>query len=117
MSSGSYYPPPVRAVEIAKPHGEGRRTLGIPTVADRIAQTVVARHLEERVVHPDSYGYRPGRSAHDAVQTARRRCWQYDWVIDLRPPGVLRHRPLGARPGRGRGAHRRRLGAAVRPAV
>jgi len=86
MSSGSYLPSPVRAVEIDKPHGEGMRTLGIPTVADRIAQTVVARHLEERVepvFHPDSYGYRPGRSAHDAVQTARRRCWQYDWVLDL----------------------------------
>src|SRR3954449_9694926 len=63
MSSGSYFPLPVRAVEIEKPHGEGMRTLGIPTVADRIAQTVVARHLEERVepvFHPDSYGYRPG---------------------------------------------------------
>ncbi len=86
MSSGSYFPPPVRAVEIAKPHGDGVRTLGIPTVADRIAQTVVARHLEERVeqvFHPDSYGYRPGWSALDAVETARRRCWEYDWVIDL----------------------------------
>ncbi len=86
MSSGSYFPPPVRAVEIAKPHGDGVRTLGIPTVADRIAQTVVAKHLEERVervFHPDSYGYRPGRSALDAIETARRRCWEYDWVIDL----------------------------------
>lgn len=86
MSSGSYFPPPVRAVEIAKSHGDGVRMLGIPTVADRIAQTVVARHLEERVeqvFHPDSYGYRPGRSALDAVETARRRCWEYDWVIDL----------------------------------
>src|SRR4051812_31412320 len=86
MSSGSYFPPPVRAVEIEKAHGGGMRTLGIPTVADRIAQTVVAKHLEARVedvFHPDSYGYRPGRSALDAVQTARRRCWQYDWVIDL----------------------------------
>lgn len=86
MSSGSYFPPPVRAVEIAKSHGDGVRMLGIPTVADRIAQTVVARHLEKRVeqvFHPDSYGYRPGRSALDAVETARRRCWEYDWVIDL----------------------------------
>ena len=86
MSSGSYFPPPVRAVDIAKPHGDGVRTLGIPTVADRIAQTVVAKHLEERVeqvFHPDSYGYRPGRSALDAVETARRRCWEYEWVIDL----------------------------------
>src|SRR4051812_43581748 len=120
MSSGSYFPPPVRAVEIEKPHGEGMRTLGIPTVADRIAQTVVARHLEERVepvFHPDSYGYRPGRSAHDAVETARRRCWQYDWVIDLDIRAFFDTVPLGARPGRGRGAHRCRLGAAVRPAV
>src|SRR3954454_7870805 len=86
MSSGSYFPLPVRAVEIEKPHGEGMRTLGIPTVADRIAQTVVAKHLEERVepvFHPDSSGYRPGRSAHDAVETARRRGWQYDLVLDL----------------------------------
>src|SRR3954451_434730 len=120
MSSGSYFPPPVRAVDIAKPHGVGVRTLGIPTVADRIAQTVVAKHLEERVeriFHPDSYGYRPGRSALDAVETARRRCWQYDWVIDLRHPVVLRHRAVAARPGRGREPHRRRLGAAVRQAV
>jgi len=60
MSSGSYFPPPVRAVEIPKPHGGGTRTLGVPTVADRVAQTVVARHLEEKVepiFHPDSYGY------------------------------------------------------------
>jgi RNA-directed DNA polymerase len=86
MSSGSYFPPPVKAVEIPKPHGGGTRTLGVPTVADRIAQTVVARHLEakvEPVVHPDSYGYRPRRSALDAVAACRRRCWKYDWVIDL----------------------------------
>ena len=60
MSSGSYFPPPVRAVEIPKPHGGGTRILGVPTVADRVAQTVVARHLEEKVepiFHPDSYGY------------------------------------------------------------
>jgi hypothetical protein len=66
MSSGSYFPPPVKAVEIPKPHGGGTRTLGVPTVADRIAQTVVARHLEakvEPVFHPDSFGYRPRRSA------------------------------------------------------
>jgi len=86
MSSGSYFPPPVRAVDIPKPHGGGTRTLGVPTVADRIAQTVVARHLEEKVepiFHPDSYGYRPGRSALDAVGACRQRCWKYDWVIDL----------------------------------
>ena len=85
MSSGSYFPPPVKAVEIPKPHG-GVRVLGVPTVADRIAQTVVAMELEKRVepmFHPDSYGYRPGRSALDAVGTCRRRCWDYDWVLDL----------------------------------
>jgi RNA-directed DNA polymerase len=86
MSSGSYFPPPVRAVEIPKPHGGGTRTLGVPTVADRVAQTVVARHLEakvEPIFHPDSYGYRPRRSALDAVAVCRRRCWKYDGVIDL----------------------------------
>lgn len=86
MSSGSYFPPPVRAVEIPKPHGGGTRILGVPTVADRVAQTVVARRLEgkvEAIFHPDSYGYRPGRSALDAVEACRRRCWRADWVIDL----------------------------------
>jgi group II intron reverse transcriptase/maturase len=86
MSSGSYFPPPVRAVEIEKPHGGGIRLLGVPTVADRVAQTVVARVLEERVeqiFHPDSYGYRPSRSALHAVEACRRRCWKTDWVIDL----------------------------------
>ena len=86
MSSGSYFPPPVLAVEIPKPHGGGTRILGVPSVSDRVAQTVVARRLEARVepvFHPDSYGYRPGRSALDAVETCRRRCWRSDWVIDL----------------------------------
>ena len=86
MSSGSYLPPPVLAVEIPKPHGGGTRVLGVPTIADRIAQTVVARRLEDKVepsFHPDSYGYRPGRSALDAVAVCRRRCWAKDWVIDL----------------------------------
>ena len=70
LSSGTYFPPPVRAVEIPKPHGGGTRILGVPTVADRVAQTVVAGVIEagaEQVFHPDSYGYRPGRSALDAV--------------------------------------------------
>jgi len=86
MSSGSYFPPPVRVVEIPKPGGRGLRTLGVPTVSDRIAQTVVRLYLEpevEPVFHPDSYGYRPGRSALDAVAACRKRCWRYDWVIDL----------------------------------
>ncbi|MEU5307084.1 group II intron reverse transcriptase/maturase [Streptomyces noursei] len=86
MSSGTYFPPPVRAVEIPKQHGGGTRMLGIPTVADRVAQTVVARHLAvcvEPVFHEDSYGYRPNRSALDAVETCRRRCWKDNWVIDL----------------------------------
>ncbi|MCA1693868.1 MAG: group II intron reverse transcriptase/maturase [Actinobacteria bacterium] len=85
MSSGSYHPPPVRAVEIPKKAG-GIRTLGVPTVADRIAQTVVRSYLEpevEPLFHPDSYGYRPGRSAHQALAACRQRCWKYDWVIDL----------------------------------
>jgi RNA-directed DNA polymerase len=86
MSSGSYFPPPVRAVEIPKPHGGGSRMLGIPAVADRVAQTVVARHLMRRVepvFHPDSYGYRPGRSALDAVGKCRERCWKRNWVVEL----------------------------------
>ncbi len=85
MSSGSYFPPPVRAVGIAKPHG-GTRMLGVPTVADRIAQTVVALTLEprtEQIFHRDSYGYRPGRSAHQALAACRERCWRKDWVLDV----------------------------------
>jgi RNA-directed DNA polymerase len=86
MSSGTYFPPPVRAVEIPKPHGGGTRTLGVPTVADRIAQTVAALTLEPRtesIFHDDSYGYRPGRSPLDAVASCRQRCWRKDWMIDL----------------------------------
>ncbi|MGH8402034.1 MAG: group II intron reverse transcriptase/maturase [Gammaproteobacteria bacterium] len=86
MSSGSYTPPPVRMVEIPKPGGRGVRILGVPTVADRIAQTVVKMYLEpqvEPVFHPDSYGYRPGRSALQAVGVCRERCWKRDWIIDL----------------------------------
>ena len=86
MSSGTYFPPPVLAVQIPKAGGNGVRTLGVPTVSDRIAQTVVRLYLEpvvEPIFHPDSYGYRPGRSALDAVEACRRRCWSKDWVIDL----------------------------------
>jgi len=82
MSSGTYFPPPVRAVEIPKPHGGGTRILGVPTVADRIAQTVVALQLEPRmesIFHENSYGYRPGRSPLDAVAKCRERCWTRDW--------------------------------------
>ena len=85
MSSGSYFPPPVKLVEIPKDDG-GKRPLGIPTVADRVAQTVVKMVFEpcvEPVFHPDSYGYRPGKSALDAVGVARKRCWEFDWVVDL----------------------------------
>lgn len=86
MSSGSYFPPPVKAVEIPKSNGRGVRVLGVPTVTDRIAQTAVAMTMEPDVeprFHPDSYGYRPRRSALDAVAACRQRCWRKDWVIDL----------------------------------
>jgi retron-type reverse transcriptase len=76
----------VLAVEIPKPHGGGTRILGVPTISDRVAQTVVARRLQvkvEPIFHPDSYGYRPYRSALDAVAVCRERCWKSDWVIDL----------------------------------
>jgi RNA-directed DNA polymerase len=85
MSSGSYIPPPVLTVKIPKTGG-GERKLGIPTVSDRIAQMVVKTRLEPEVdphFHPDSYGYRPGKSALDAVGQARQRCWRLDWVLDL----------------------------------
>ena len=85
MSSGSYFPPPVRSVKIDK-DGGGKRKLGIPTVSDRIAQMVVKSRLEpvvDPLFVPDSYGYRPGKSAHEAVGQARQRCWNYDWVVDL----------------------------------
>ncbi len=115
MSSGSYFPPPIRAVEVPKPHGGGVRMLGV-TVADRVAQTVVAMYLGERAeprFHSDSYGYRPERSGHDALEACRRRCWKDDWVIDLDIQKFLRHRAVGPRPQSGGKHHRRPLGAAV----
>ena len=84
MSSGSYFPGPVRAVEI--PKKGGTRVLGIPNVVDRIARTAAVLVLEpnvERVFHDDSYGYRPGRSPQQAVGVCRERCWKKDWVVDL----------------------------------
>jgi len=96
MSSGSYFPPPVKLVEIDKKEG-GVRPLGIPTVADRVAQMAAKIMLEPSVepcFHPDSFGYRPGKSALDAVGKARERCWRYDWVLDIDIKGFfdnLRH--------------------------
>jgi len=91
MSSGSYFPPPVKAVEIPKKSG-GKRVLGVPTVADRVAQMVVKIYFEPAVephFHPDSYGYRPGKSAHDALAVTRKRCWQYDWVLEFDIKGLF----------------------------
>jgi len=91
MSSGSYFPPPVKVVEIPK-KGKGTRMLGIPTVADRIAQMVAKAYFEPTVEPhflPDSYGYRPGKSAIDAVAVTRKRCWRYDWVLEFDIKGLF----------------------------
>ena len=93
MSSGSYFPPPVKAVPIPKKSG-GTRLLGVPTVSDRIAQTVVKKVLEpilEPVFDPNSFGYRPGRSAHDAIAITRQRCWHDDWVVEFDIKGLFDH--------------------------
>ena len=91
LSSGSYFPPPVKGVSIPKKSG-GVRMLGIPTVADRVAQSVVKMVLEpilEPVFHEDSYGYRPGRSAHDAIAVVRKRNWEYEWVVEFDIKGLF----------------------------
>ena len=91
MSSGSYFPPPVRAVAIPKKTG-GERVLGIPAVSDRIAQTVVKMYLEPLVepkFHEDSYGYRPGKSAIQAIKVTRQRCWRYNWVLEFDIKGLF----------------------------
>ena len=91
MSSGSYFPPPVRAVPIPKKNG-GQRILGVPTVADRVAQMVVKQIVErtlEPIFLPDSYGYRPNKSALDAIGVTRERCWKYDWVLEFDIRGLF----------------------------
>jgi len=120
MSSGSYFPGPVRGVEIPKDHGEGVRLLGVPSTADRVAQTAAAMLLErvlEPVFHRDSYGYRPGRSAHDALAVCRRRCWARDWVLDLDIRAFSGLRSAFPFAEGGRSPHQRAVGPAVYLAV
>ncbi len=91
MASGAYFPPPVKAVDIPKKTG-GVRTLGVPTVSDRVAQAAAKIALEpvlETVFDEDSFGYRPGRSAHDAVSQVRRRAWKYDWIVEFDIKGLF----------------------------
>ena len=93
MSSGSYLPPPVRAVSIPKKSG-GERILGVPTVADRVAQMVVKQVLEpilDSMFLADSYGYRPNKSALDAIAVTRERCWKYNWVLEFDIKGLFDH--------------------------
>jgi len=120
LSSGCYFPPPVRMVEIPKPEGRGVRVLGVPTVADRVAQTVVKLYLEPEVepkFHEDSYGYRPGRSALDAVGKCRERCWKMDWVIDLDIKSFFRQLAVGPHSEGGSPSHQGTVDSAVRAAV
>lgn len=95
MSSGSYNPPPVMAVPIPKKSG-GERILGVPTVGDRICQMVVKLVFEPQVEPyflPDSYGYRPKKSALDAIGVTRQRCWKYDWVLEYDIKGLFDNIP------------------------
>jgi hypothetical protein len=116
MSSGSYFPGPVRGVEIPKDHGEGVRLLGVPNTADRVAQTAAAMLLEgklERVFHRGSYGYRRGRSAHDALAVCRRRCWEQDWVLDIDVGAFSGLRSAFPAAQGGSSPHQRAMGPAV----
>lgn len=91
MAAGAYFPSPVKAVEIPKRAG-GVRTLGVPTVTDRVAQTSAKIALEPRleaIFDQDSFGYRPGRSAHDALAVVRKRCWKFDWVVEFDIKGLF----------------------------
>jgi RNA-directed DNA polymerase len=96
MSSGCYFPPPVRAVPIPKKSGVGKRILGVPTVGDRICQMVVKLVFEpvvEKIFLPDSYGYRPNKSALDAIGVTRQRCWHNDWVLEFDIKGLFDNIP------------------------
>ncbi len=95
MSSGTYFPPPVKAIPIPKKSG-GKRILGVPTVSDRIAQMIVKLTFEpevEKYFLPDSYGYRPNKSAIDAVGVTRKRCWQYNWILEFDIRGLFENIP------------------------